>query len=69
MVDEQAFGTRISPLVNAEAIEKLSPMANLDQAGEFAAVLEITGRPFGLAVKATPAMGKKVGVAVLRSET
>ncbi len=66
---KQAFGTRVSPVVNAEAIEKLDPMSHLDGSGNFGAVLEITGRSFGLAVKKVPALGENVAVAILRSET
>ncbi len=69
VVGDKAYGTRVSPLVNAEAIEKLNPMSHLDEQGNFGAVLEITGRSFGLAVKKVPALGANVAVAVLRSET
>lgn len=65
---QQAFGTRVSPQVNAEAIEKLDPMSQLKD-GAFTATLEITGRSFGLAVRSVPELGPDVAVAVLRSET
>lgn len=65
---KQAFGTRVSPLVNAEAIEKLDPISQLKD-GAFTATLEITGRSFGLAVRSAPELGPDIAVAVLRSET
>jgi hypothetical protein len=69
VVGKQAFGTRVSPLINAEAIEKVDPMSQLDAQGQYATTLEITGRTFALAVVRVPALGAEVGVAVLRSET
>jgi hypothetical protein len=69
VVGKQAFGTRISPLVNAEAIAKEDPLSKLDANGSFRSALPITDRSFGLAVKAVPALGKDVAIAVLRSET
>lgn len=69
VVGQRAFGTPVSPQVNAEAIEKLDPMSQLDENGTFTTTLEITGRDFGLALKRVPALGPDVAVAVLRSET
>ncbi len=69
VVENQAFGTRPSPQVNAEAIEKLDPVSKLGPSGSFATTLEITGRQFGLGVQAAPELGEKVAIAVLRSET
>jgi hypothetical protein len=70
VAQKKAFGTRPSPLVNAEAIEKLEPWTKLDSTtGAFSTTLEITGRSFGLGVHSAPELGSGVAIAVLRSET
>lgn len=69
VVGQQAYGTRVSPQVNAESIQKLDPLANADEAGVFRGQLEITGRTFGFAAMKAPALGETVMVGVLRSET
>ncbi len=69
VVGKQAYGTRISPVVNAEAIVAADPLSKLDAGGSFKTTVEITDRSFGLAVKAVPALGDQVAIAVLRSET
>lgn len=68
LVDKSVYGAPVSPQVNAKAIADRDPLAHL-QGGVYSAELEITDRDFGLAVKALPALGEHVGVAVLRSET
>jgi hypothetical protein len=68
VVGDKAYGAPVSPQINAEAIQRLSPLSKLQQ-GIFATPIEITDREFGLAVTASPALGPNVGVAVLRSET
>jgi hypothetical protein len=69
VVDKQAFGTRVSPEVNSQALEKLELLPKTPSEGVYQTTLEITGRQFGLAVKRTPSLGADVAVAVLRSET
>jgi hypothetical protein len=69
VVDKTAFGAPVSPAVSAEAIQKLDPMSKAQGATVFTAPLVITDRDFGLAVKAVPELGPRVGIAVLRSET
>lgn len=69
IVGPSAYGTRISPQLNAEEVQKLDPLGNADEAGVFRAQLEITGRKFGFAAMKTPALGDDVMVGVLRSET
>jgi hypothetical protein len=69
VVGKQAFGTRVSPLINAEAIAALDPIAHLDPDGNYKTTLEITGRQFGVAFKKVPELGADVAIAVLRSET
>jgi hypothetical protein len=69
VVGKQAFGARITPLVNSEAIEKLDPMSHLGDADSYSTTLEITGRQFGVAFKKVPELGPDVAIGVLRSET
>lgn len=69
VVGKQAFGTRISPQINAEAVAALDPMAHLDADGNYKTTLEITGRQFGVAFKKVSELGPDVAIAVLRSET
>jgi hypothetical protein len=65
---DEVFGTGAAPQVNLEAVAKLEPLKNAKD-GHFQAQLEITGREFGLAAQAAPALGDGVMIAVLRSET
>jgi hypothetical protein len=65
---DQVFGTGPSPQVNLDAVSKLEPLKNAKD-GHFEAQLEVTGRKFGFAAEATPALGEGVMVGVLRSET
>jgi hypothetical protein len=69
VVADAAYGAPVSPEVNAKAILDQKPLGKIQGEAVFATSLEITGRDFGLAVKATPVLGKDVAVAVLRSET
>jgi hypothetical protein len=69
LVGDQAFGAPISPEINARAILDLKPLGKLQGDAVFSSTLEITGRDFGLAIKATPLLGAETAVAVLRSET
>jgi hypothetical protein len=69
VVDKNAYGAPVSPLVSQEAISGLDPMSKVEGTGVFSTRIEITGRAYGLAVKGTPVLGPSVGVAVLRSET
>lgn len=69
VVDKQVFGAPVAPQVNADAIAKLSPMANVKGGATLTRALTVAGRDFGLAVAAAPNLGPNVGVAVLRSET
>lgn len=64
----QAYGTGASPQVNLDAIAQLDPLAKAAD-GHFQAQLEITGRQFGFAAQAAPALGANVMIGVLRSET
>lgn len=66
---KQAFGSRSSPLVNAEAIQKLEPQGRVSGADSVSIQLEITGRSFGLGLRRAPELGDDVLIAVLRSET
>ena len=69
VVDKNVYGAPVSPQVSAEAIAALDPISKLQGDVVYSTVLEVTGRGYGLAVKATPALGSGVGVAVLWSET
>jgi hypothetical protein len=69
IVADEVFGTPISPEVNAKAIADLKPLAKLGADGAFSTAIDITGRDFGVAVRATPALGPNTAIAVLRSET
>lgn len=69
VVDKAAYGAPVSPDINAQAIQKLDPLSKLAADGTFAAPIEITDRSFGLGVKVAPALGERVAIAVLRSET
>lgn len=67
VVDQAAYGWD-SPDVNQRAVLERDPLTKL-QGGVYAETAELTGRTFGMAVRALPLLGPKVAVAVLRSET
>ncbi len=69
VVDKTVYGAPVTSLVSQEEVGKLDPLSKLDDSGRFGTTLEITGRGYGLAVKGMPLLGKRVGIAVLRSET
>lgn len=69
LADGKAYGAPISPIVNGEAIVNQKPLEQASEAQPFSTPLEIEGRQFGLAVVPLKAVGPKVGIAVLRSET
>ena len=69
VVENDVYGAPISPEINAQKIAEQKPLDKIQGDAPFTAELEITGRDFGLVVRAAPALGPKVGVAVLRSET
>lgn len=69
IVGESIYGAPVAPMVNAEAIMKLSPLEKLSGDEIFSSPLEIDGRQFGVAVKRVPQLGDDVAIAVLRSET
>ncbi len=69
VVGDAVFGEPVAPTVNAEAIAKEKPLAKAQGDQPFVTKLEIDRREFGLAVAPVKALGKDVGVAVLRSET
>jgi hypothetical protein len=55
--------------VNREQLAALGLVSKAEGEGVYSTQIEITGRGFGVAVRRVPALGKDVGVAVLRSET
>jgi hypothetical protein len=69
VVDEQVYGAPITPEVNARAIRDQAFSKKPASTAPIQVELELTGRDFGAAYQATPALGKGAGVAVLRSET
>lgn len=69
LVDKDAFGTPISPDVNAKAIVAQGPIGKVPASGPVSYELEIDGREFGLAEMRAPELGKEIAIAVLRSET
>lgn len=69
VVADQAFGAPVSPDVNGRAILALDPLGKAAPDGSFVSPLTIEGRDFGLAAQKVPALGDRVAVAVLRSET
>lgn len=64
----QAYGTGPSPQINLDAIAQLDALGKAVD-GHFQTQLEITGRQFGFAAQAAPALGPSVMIGVLRSET
>jgi hypothetical protein len=69
LAGSKVYGAPVTPLVNAETLEKLDLAAKVTEGAVFHQTLEITGRGFGVAAKRAPKMGADIGVAVLRSET
>ena len=65
----KVYGAPVTPLVNAETLQKLDLPSKMTEGTTFHQTLEITGRGFGLAARRAPRMGPDIGVAVLRSET
>ena len=63
------YGAPLAPEVNASAISKAVPLANVVNDQVWSTVIEITGREFALAVRRAPDLGTDVAIAVLRSET
>jgi hypothetical protein len=64
----KVYGAPVTPLVNAETLEKLDLVGKTANGADFHQPLEITGRGYGVAARRTPKMGADIGVAVLRSE-
>lgn len=69
LVSKNAYGAPVAPVVNGEAILKLSPFEHLKDGNAWSAPLEIDGRSFGVAAQKVPELGPDVAIAVLRSET
>jgi hypothetical protein len=69
LVDDSVYGAPQSPEINARAIAEEKALDKLEGDAVHAAKREITGRDFGLAIRKTPVLGDRIGVAVLRSET
>jgi hypothetical protein len=69
VVERTAYGGPTAPDVNAKAIADRDPLSKIQGDAPYSEELEITGRPFGLAVISVPAFKQPVGIAVLRSET
>ncbi|MET0592034.1 MAG: hypothetical protein ABW133_04995, partial [Polyangiaceae bacterium] len=65
----KVYGAPVTPLVNAETIEKLDLLGKTTGDAVYHQTIEITGRGFGLAARRAPKMGADIAVAVLRSET
>lgn len=64
---KKAYGTPVTPDVNAEAIERLDPLAKA-ASGPWRGQVEITGRTFGVAAQRTPELAEDTGIAVMMSE-
>ncbi|MBN2194162.1 MAG: hypothetical protein JW751_15200 [Polyangiaceae bacterium] len=58
-----------TPEVNIQAVAQLDLPAKLTGPAPVAEVIDLTGRRWGVAAKAAPALGKGIAIAVLRSET
>jgi len=69
LAGSKVYGAPVTPLINAETLEKLDLASKTTGDAVFHQTLEITGRGFGLAARRAPKMGADIGVAVLRSET
>jgi hypothetical protein len=68
-VGSKVYGAPVTPLVNAEELEKLDLVAKTVDGRTFHERIEITGRAYGLGAMRSPKLGADAGVAVLRSET
>jgi hypothetical protein len=64
----KVYGAPVTPLLNAETLEKLGLGAKTENGAVFHQQIEITSRGYGLAARRAPKMGTDIGVAVLRSE-
>ena len=70
MVDKKGvYGAPVSPVVTEQELARRDLLSKLRADAVYSTTLDLTDRGYGLAVKATPALGPDVGVAVLRSET
>jgi hypothetical protein len=69
LAGSKVYGAPITPLINAETLEKLDLASKTTEGATFHQTIDITGRGFGLAARRAPHMGADIGVAVLRSET
>ena len=65
----KVYGAPVTPVVNAETLQKLDLPSKTSGDVTFHQTLEITGRGFGLAARRASRMGADITVAVLRSET
>ncbi|MCC6552600.1 MAG: hypothetical protein IT372_06185 [Polyangiaceae bacterium] len=63
----KAYGEKVTPDVNTEAIEKLD-LEGKTSAGPWSGTIEITGRTFGVAAQRAPDLAPDVGVATLVSQ-
>jgi hypothetical protein len=63
----KAYGEKLTPDTNAEALEKLDLTAKT-ASGPWSGTLEITGRTFGVAAARVPDLAPDAGVAVLTSQ-
>lgn len=68
VVDKAVYAWDASDVV-LQSVAQMDPMNSPENPKTVSKVVEITGRTFGIAVKAAPTLGAKVGVAVIRSET
>lgn len=68
VVGQGVYGAPVSPEVNAKAILDQRFLEQVPGNEPVTVELEITGRDFGIAFQRTPALGKDVGVTILRSE-
>lgn len=62
----KAYGEKLTPDVNAEAIEKLD-LAAKTASGAWSGTLEISGRTFGVAAQRAPDLAPDAGIATLIS--
>ena len=63
----KAYGEKVTPDVNSEAVEKVDLMGKTS-AGAWSGTVEITGRTFGVAAQRVPDLAPDAGVAVLVSK-
>lgn len=64
---EGIYSAPLTPPVTEQAMQGLN-LVDKTQGGPASGILNITGRDFGYAAQRTPALGKDMGVIVLRSE-